>query len=258
MDLLAKHGITYDDADHRYERFGQRVTSVTGVLPYIENEWLQNNQQVKEKAGERGHRVARFIEKVECEPEAYDSDPAFFVPPDEYLRDSLEVAYLNFKRETGFKALVSPTGDISAELFVYHDLMNYVGRLDIAGICYNLNRDVTIIDTKGTHLNPAKDANVKVTNVGMQTAAYLEAYNRCAKDYGLPKAKKRACLHLNPKLYKSGWKLEPLENPRDFGNFMSLLNSHRIAKEMGCALTFVPLTNEANEVRAVAPAEVFA
>jgi len=246
IDLLAKHGITYDDADHRYERFGVRVTSVTGCLPYIENEWLQNNQQVKEKAGDRGHRVARFIEETE---RAALEIPISALDPDALGVGSTEWAYINFSLSTGFRPLVSPTGDISVEMFVYHDLMDYVGRFDILGVCENLSKEIILFDVKASVLIPK--------TVGMQTAAYLEAYNRNAKDYGLPKAKKRACLHLNPKLYKSGWKLEPLENPRDFGNFCSLLNSQRIAREIRCSLSFVPFDNR-NDNRAVAPSEVFA
>jgi len=244
-DLLAKHGITYSDADHRYERFGQRITSVTGCLPYVENEWLAANQQVKEKAGDRGHKIAQDIERCERQ----NRKPAYVTVLDSEDSAGWMTGYWRFKQETGFRTLVSPTGRHAVEMFVYHDLMDYVGRFDILGVCENLSKEIILIDVKASALIPK--------TVGMQTAAYLEAYNRCAKDYELPKAKKRACLHLNPKLYRSGWKLEPLENPRDFGNFMSLLNAQRIAKDMGCSLKFVPFDNR-NDNQTVKPSEVFA
>lgn len=244
IDLLSKHGITYTDADHRYERFGQKVMGVSSCLPYVKSKWLSANPSIMEKAGDRGHAIAESIEAIER-----DEYGLYSVVHPQPWWDAHVSAYQRFKQETGFRALVSPTGDRAAELAVYHDLLDYCGRLDILGVCENLSKDVILIDVKASALIPK--------TVGMQTAAYLEAYNRNAKDYGLPKAKKRACLHLNPKLYKCGWKLEPLTDPRDFGNFCSLLNAHRIAKAFGCSLIFQPFDNQ-NDNQAIAPAEVFA
>lgn len=224
INLRAEYGLTYRASDHRYERFGQKVFSVTGVLPYVSNEWLDKNPSVLAKAADRGHRVAEFIEAAEKAPMEGAVLPMVGIPRSEKLSETPELAYLKFKKETGFVALASPAGDIGSELFVYHDLLDYCGRLDLIGRCENLKNEVTVIDVKATAIIPK--------TVGPQTSGYFEAYNRNAKLYGWPKARKRAVLHLKP----TGYVYQVLDNPRDFSNFCACLTATRFAAELGLEL----------------------
>lgn len=217
-DLLAHYNISYDPVTHRYERLGVRLDSVSSVLPYLSNEWLDANPQVLKKAEGRGSGLARFVE----ETEKADRDVVPITALDaDALGECVERSYVLFKQETGFRVLTSPTGEIASELFVYHDILDYVGCLDLVGVCENLSKDVVVIDVKATALLPK--------TVGPQTAGYFEAYNRCAKFYGLPKARKRGVLWLTAKNYK----YLPLDNPLDWPRFTSRLTDARWARELG-------------------------
>lgn len=209
-DLLAYHKITYDAATHEYRRFGVRLDSVSSVLPYLSNEWLDANPQVLKKAEERGHRIAKMVEETArgATFETAETVANFYQPYSEFLKDA------------GFKILTNEYL-FASELFVYHDLLDYVGRLDLVGVCENLSKDVVVIDVKATALLPK--------TVGPQTAGYLEAYNRNAKFYGLPKAKKRGVLWLTAQKYK----YLPLDNPLDWPRFTSRLTDTRWARELG-------------------------
>lgn len=209
-DLLDFYKISYDDARHEYTRMGIRLDSVSSVLPYLSNEWLNANPQVMKRAEGRGRGVAAMIE-------------ASLGGALTRLVSELSVqwnSWEEFRQETGFKVL-SNEYCTASELFVYHDLLDYVGRLDLVGVCENLSKDVVVIDVKATALVPK--------TVGPQTAGYFEAYNRCAKFYGLPKAKKRAVLWLNAKSYR----YLPLDNPLDWPRFTSRLTDTRWARELG-------------------------
>lgn len=224
FDLLEKFGITYTDSNHRYERFGQQTLSVTSVLPYLQNDFLAAHPERIEKAGARGHGVARFIDEVES-----NATPSVLFslnsrPPNDPLLGCAN-SFMKFKQETGFTALKSPVGDIASELFVYHDLLDYVGRLDLCGYAPNTS-------LKGPGLVEVKATAVLPKTVGPQSAAYFEAFNRCAKLYDLPKLKWRASLHLTAK----GYRFLPLNDPLDWPRFTSALTTNRWAKELGYEL----------------------
>lgn len=228
-DLLAHYKVHYNPERHHYSRFGVRLDSVSSCLPYLSSDWLDANPQVLKKAEGRGHRIATFVEKVEGLPLGDLLVPIPSALNSNKLAETPEYHFLRFKEEAGFRALVSPTGEIASELFVYHDLLDYVGRLDLVGVCENLSKDVVVIDVKATALLPK--------TVGPQTAGYFEAYNRNAKFYGLPKAKKRAVLWLTAKTYK----YLPLDNPLDWPRFVSRLTDTRWARELGYRVEWKPV-----------------
>lgn len=245
-DLLAHYGITYRDADHRYERFGVKLDSVSSVLPYLaQNEFLAAHPERIEKAGGRGIALATYIELIE-------SGKQVMTMPN--LSDSASVefckvanSFTKFKLETGFTALTSPAGDIASELFVYHDMLDYIGRLDLAGYAPNTN-------LKGPGLIEVKATAVLPKTVGPQSAAYFEAFNRCAKFYDLPKLKWRASLHLTAK----GYRFHPLTDPLDFPRFCSVLTTVRWARELGLEIQWAEINKAVSPVGdAPLPSEVF-
>lgn len=249
FDILKHYGISFDRLQHRYEKFGQQVLSVSGVLPYLAmNEFLANNPERIEKAGVRGSGVARFIESVEAfSDEILDGTIPRWPLPEDPLA-SWAQSYVEFKQETGFKALYSPAGDICSELFVYHDALDYAGCLDLVGYAPN-----TAYNLKGPGLIEVKATAVLPKTIGPQSAAYFEAFNRNAKLYDMPKLKWRASLHLTAK----GYKFEPLTNPLDFPRFCSRLTDIRWARELGYKSEWVKLEQE-TKATALSPEEVFA
>lgn len=246
FDLLKHYGIAFDPAEHRYERFGQRLDSVSGVLPYLAmNEFLANNPERIEKAGVRGTGVAKFIEEAETFTEGIlaQAQKDRTLPADAWAH-----AYVDFKRAAGFEALKSPAGDIASELFVYHDALDYVGCLDLAGYAPN-----TSYNLKGPGLIEVKATALLPKTIGPQSAAYFEAFNRNAKLYDMPKLKWRAALHLTAK----GYKFTPLTNPLDWPRFCSRLTDIRWARELGYRSEWVELEKETKAI-APNPEEVFA
>jgi hypothetical protein len=246
FDLLAHFGISYDDALHRYERFGVRLDSVTSVLPYLAmNEFLEKHPERIKKAGVRGNRIAGFIEAVERGLLATQAIP-LNEPPVYNEQNTPEFHYLKFKQETGFEALMT-SANLASELFVYHDILDYAGKLDLAGFAPNVCNGPGLVEVKATAVLPK--------TIGPQSAAYFEAFNRCAKLYAFPKLKWRASLHLTEK----GYKFEPLKNPLDFARFNARLTDVRWARELGYEVPWVPIqTAVSPRGDAPGPAEVFA
>jgi hypothetical protein len=249
FDLLAHFGISYDDARHRYERFGVRLDSVTSVLPYLAmNEFLEKHPERLEKAGDRGHAIAVAIEEREGGRRSCASKTSRGMTLSTLALDFAQrwESYEKFKHETGFQALVNPY-QVATELFVYHDLLDYVGRIDLAGFAPNVCDGPGLVEVKATAVLPK--------TIGPQSAAYFEAFNRNAKIYGFPKLKWRASLHLTEK----GYKFEPLKNPLDFARFNARLIDVRWARELGYEIPWVPVeTSVSPKGDAPSPAEVFA
>jgi hypothetical protein len=261
FDLLQHFSITFDESRHLYARNGEKIDGVTSVIPYLEgNDFLDKNPGVMERAGERGHRVAKFIELAE---DALSVKQIVSLPPNSapaqwarWLQDDPACeGYLRFKRDTGFTARKFPHGgQIASELFVYHPTLGYAGRLDIAG-------ELPLTKMKGPGLIEVKASAEIPKTVGWQAAAYLEAFNKNAHLYELPKLKWRACLHLNPAKYRCGYRLEPLTDPNDFSSFACLLGAHRLARRLSLSIEFKPIADNGvsdEAANAATPSEVFA
>ena len=234
FNLLSHYGIRFEEQAHAYWKGTDRRDSVTSVLPYFGNDFLDKNPAVINLAGKRGSSIANDISAIERVDVTPNNDPQWCLHLD---------AYRQFKRDTGFDSIAS-------ELFVYHPTMGYAGRIDIAGF-------MPLTKMAGPGLVEVKASYEIPATVGWQSAAYLEAFNKNAALYGLPKLKWRACLHLNPKLYKNGYRLEPLTDPSDFGSFACLLGAHRLARRLNLALKFEPI-DATKPATAPNPSEVFA
>lgn len=250
-EILAKYGISYDAPTHHYERFGVRLDSVTSVLPYL----VQAPPEVVARAGERGKLVAECVEQIELAAVPVSPTRRSTWPLPEPLAElvnkssdlsNLCGAYIKFRNDFQFVVLRTDSW-AGAEVPVYHKIQDYVGRLDLIGT-YRGSKGLTVIDVKTSAVVPV--------TVGVQVAAYKEAWNSMAGDFDLPKAKSRAVLHLRR---DGSYYLGVLNDGLDWPRFCSILTTTRWARELGHELTWTPKTQPAPETKdsILSPEEAF-
>lgn len=252
-NILQKHGITFDEANHRYERNGFALPSVTQVLPFK----CDGPEDVIRKAAERGQRVHKWIERMELG----EFNPGPLGDDTMYCQ-----AWLKFKEITGFELArlrmttilaTRLTGEsqwfetpetLMVERFVYHKDFNYVGRLDLIGYLRRIPKienDLTLVD--------AKTVAVMQPNTALQTAAYQAAINLELKALGLPLVKHRWAAQLKPD--GTCRRASYTDDRADFSTFLAYLNVTRWETEHGEQLPDDPFTaptreREAEEVMA--------
>lgn len=237
-DILSKYSITFDEANHRYERNGFALPSVTQILPFK----CDGPEDVIRKAAERGHRVHKAIEIWESPGD----QNVEHLPGEEGYFD----AWLKFKEITGFELarlplkepLFAENVDVPmVERFVYHRDFQYVGRLDLIGYLRRIpgiENDLTLVD--------AKTVAVMQPNTALQTAAYQVAINLELKALGLPLVKHRWAAQLRP---DGTCRREAYKNDKaDFSVFLAYLNVTRWETSHGAALPEDPFINPEDSV----------
>lgn len=125
----------------------------------------------------------------------------------EWLQPRL-AAYKKFEAETGFQVCAS-------EHKVYHPTLRYAGTLDLAGLMRlpKQKRDVfSNIDVKRSFFAGRA--------IGVQTAAYAEAWNRSGLE---PKIERRFALQLRA---DGSYRLEEFADQSDFSVFLACLTLH--------------------------------
>lgn len=224
-DILQKYGITFDEERHAYARNGFALPSVTQILPFK----CDGPEDVIRKAAERGHRVHKWIELTELNPDAPITELFREITPgDERYCE----AWLKFKEITGFELArvifppkptwtdedciaegIQPTPLV--ERFTYHEDFHYVGRLDLIGYLRRIPKienDLTLVDAKTGIVSPT---------TALQTAAYQQAHNREFKRWEMPKIKHRWAAKLMP---DGNCKREHYTDDRgDFATFLNRL-----------------------------------
>lgn len=183
--------LEFDKASHVYTVGGRVLPSVTQVLAPLED-FERIPYSVLEAARIRGqhvHEAFALLVRDSLDWESLDLD---LVP---YL-----LGAKRFLAESGVTIIAS-------ELALADSTIGFAGTLDLA--CEFKGREC-IIDVKATATIPR--------SVGPQTAAYERLYTA---NFG-GRARRRLCLQLKPEDYR----LEPLNDARDWSMFQSCLNVH--------------------------------
>lgn len=183
--------LRFDEAKHEYTIGGRKIAGVTEVLQPLIN-YDRVPRDVLERACLLGQAVHKATELHDQDDLDIDSLSPEIVP---YLE-----AWQRFCVECDFKP-------VTIEQRVYHPTYGYAGTLDRSGI---IRGEMAILDIKKMMtLGPV---------IGVQTAAYREAYN-----HPLPReqwATRRYGLGLRP---DGTYRLEAFNDPSDFAMFLSLL-----------------------------------
>jgi hypothetical protein len=199
-------GLEFDEPEHRYTFAGQHVRSVTQVLNILTGPIYDRiRPDVLDRAKLRGKNVHAWTELLDLgEAEAFG--PAFRAFDGTLLHDEHEefpyvVAWDKFRRESKF------VPELVEQRF-YHPLHRYAGTVDRIGI---LNGRRCTLEIKTV-------ANLAPW-VGLQTAAYHEAYNALHRGDLAGKARDRYAVQLR----KDGsYRVECYsDNKGDFSAFLA-------------------------------------
>lgn len=190
--------LTFDPAAHEYRWNGAVIPHVTGIIAHLTS-YDRVPPDVLERARQQGQAVHKMVE-LDCKDDLdIDTLPA-------WLRGHHD-AWNRFKGETGFKPWAS-------EQYLYHPRMGYAGTLDLAGNMPKLaGSKPAIIDVKRSFFaGPA---------IGLQTAAYLDAWNANFPEHKLAQ---RYALRLDA---NGKYRLELYEDRDDHAAFLACLQQLR-------------------------------
>lgn len=193
--------LLFDEAAHTYTWNGVVVPSVTQVLKPLTNYGMIPADKL-EIAWQKGNAVHKMVELHA----KGDLDEATLP---EWMRPVFE-KWLRFCDDTGFKI-------IESERQVYHPAYGYAGTLDLIGMIGE-GDEFPLIDVKRSFFaGPV---------IGMQTAAYAEAY---IAETGDKRIKTRYALKLNE---AGPYRLEPFADKKDFNDFITCLAFHKIQRRL--------------------------
>lgn len=197
--------LSFDAATHTYRFNGAVVPNVTKILaPMVDLSMVPAD--ALENARQEGVAIHRMVE-LDCKG---DLDVASLP---EWMKPR-HAAWCKFKEDSGVEVW-------AAEEKIYHP-MGYAGTPDIIGCLPKFKRQApAVIDVKRSlFAGPA---------IGLQTAAYREAWNRKHKDM---KAENRYALQLRE---NGTYRLEPYDDPDDWTAFLALLTTYRWRQKHGRA-----------------------
>lgn len=181
--------LVFIEESHEYFLDGKRLPSVTEVIGML-SDFSFVPADIMERASAFGSAVHKAVELYELDDLDESALSTGLVP---YLN-----GYKRFKDETGFEAHFT-------EERVYSFAYGYAGTLDLAGYMNDL---FCIIDIK--------TVTVLHSVIGLQTAAYLHAFNEMNRyNYGY-----RYALQLK----KNAYKLQDYSDQNDFTYFTAALN----------------------------------
>lgn len=190
-DLAAR--IKFVEEGHVYLLDGKPVPSVTEILkPLVDMSRVPPDVlEYKRSLGKAVHRAIELYERNDLDPDSLDADATPFFG-----------AWLRFKKETGFRALLT-------EQVVWSAKQRYAGTLDVIG-------------TRGEGPSPDELLDCKCVwtmsaATGPQTSGYAMAL---VESHGI-KVKKRGGLQL---LRDGGFKFFPYTNPNDEHIFKACLS----------------------------------
>lgn len=188
--------LTFDEAAHVYHLDGRKIPGVTEVL-----EQLTDFRFVKAEVMERARQLGRAVHKA-CEivDLGQDIDPATLSP--------VVMPYLEGYRK--FLAEVRPQWR-GIEEKVCHERHRFAGTLDRRGLVFNRR---AILDIK---------SGAETETVGLQTAAYLEAFDSANEPQWEDGTPARFALYLRD---DETYRLVEIKTSRqqDFRTFLSALN----------------------------------
>lgn len=189
--------LTFHESAHQYFWNDKPVINVTRVLEPL-CDYSMIPAATLETAQQKGVAVHKMVE-LDCKGEIDEGDENSLPA---WMRPAL-VQWRKFVVDCNFEMLES-------ERRVFHPTYHYAGTLDLLGLMHG---EYALIDIKRSfYAGPV---------IGLQTAAYLDAYGTVEK--GTKKAKRYA-LRLNE---TGPYRLEPFEDKSDFGTFLALLTIQR-------------------------------
>jgi hypothetical protein len=192
--------LTFEPIEHRYFWNGTEVPSVSTVLKPLTDYGMipADKLEIARQKGVAVHKMVELHAKGDLDEETLP----------EWMRPVLE-QWLRFCDDTGFKI-------IEYERQVYHPAYGYAGTLDLIGMIGE-GDEFPIIDVKRSFFaGPV---------IGMQTAAYAEAY---IAETGDKRIKTRYALKLNE---TGPYRLEPFTDKKDFGDFITALAFHKLKEK---------------------------
>lgn len=196
--------LTFDEAAHEYRWQGKPVPHVTGILEAAGlTDYSRIPAEALAKARDEGIAVHRMVEYHFKGVLNEATLPA-------WMRGHF-AALLRFIDETGFECWQS-------ERQVYHHKLGYAGTLDLAGLLPKLrtSKHPAIVDVKRSfYAGPA---------IGLQTAAYAEAWNDAGRRERRPLVRERYALRLDA---GGTYRLEPYRDPMDRIAFIAVLQQLR-------------------------------
>lgn len=191
--------LTFDPVAHHYFWNGVRVPNVTSILAPL-TDYSKIPAEQLERARQKGVAVHKMVE-LDCKGDLGD------LP--EWMAGHHK-AWLAFKAETGFECWDS-------ERQLYHHGMAYAGTCDLVGVMKATKyTEAVLIDVKRSfYAGPV---------IGLQTAAYAEAWNRDQGKTAPLKIRRRYALRLDA---DGKYRLEPFEDRNDFAVFTAMLAIQR-------------------------------
>lgn len=193
--------LTFDEAEHRYYWNGEPVPNVTSILSGL-TDYSRIAPAVLEEARQKGVAVHKMVE-LDC---ANDLDVDTL--PD-WMRGHYQ-AWQRFREETGFECWAS-------EHKLYHPKLRYAGTLDLVGLLPKTK-------IKGLALLDVKRSFYAGPVIGLQTAAYLDAWNRTEEKASRLTDANRYALRLDG---DGKYRLEPFNDPGDIAVFVANLTLYR-------------------------------
>lgn len=186
------HELAFDEAKHEYRINGRVVPSVTQVLDVIRTEGGSEAQrEYKRQIGKALDLAIELHERDDLDAESLDPAVVPFFQ-----------AWLNFKRETGFRVILN-------QPLVYSMKLQFAGKPDLIGTRNGSMTPTELIDTKCVWtLDPA---------TAIQTAGYAFA---AEESLGV-RVKARGALQL---LRDGTYKFEPYMDANDVGVFRACLS----------------------------------
>lgn len=193
--------LTFEEEGHRYFWSGTPVPNVTRIIGHLTDYSRIPPDQLR-RAQEEGTANHKLVE-LDCKN---DLDVAS-IPE---WQKGVYQAWCRFKDDTGFECWAS-------EHRIFHSGYRYAGTLDITGLLRKLAR------VKGPVLIDVKRSLYAGPVIGLQTAAYLAAWNQDMKDSRIPEANRFALV-----LKKDGtYRLEQYSAREDFQVFLAQLITYR-------------------------------
>lgn len=188
--------------DHTYWLDGRLIPGVTRIISPL-TDFSRVDPDVLERARQEGVHVHKMVE-LDC---MGDLDVSTLP---EWMTGHYQ-ALQKFQADTGFQV-------VSSEQKLYSQKFDFAGTPDIIGDVPKLPKvkGIALIDVKRSlYAGPA---------IGIQTAAYLEAWNEQApKSLRVPK-QNRFALQLRP---DGQYRLTPFADPGDFAMFLACLTQLR-------------------------------
>lgn len=195
--------LAFDAASHTYTWSGKPVPNVTRIIAPL-TDYAKIPPETLEKARQQGIQIHKMVElsclgRLDVDHLMTDEAMAWLRP---YYK-----AWLKFLSETGFELWLS-------EQRVYHRRLGYAGTLDLVGILTKTKlRDPAVLDVKRSFYAGRA--------IGVQTAAYDDAYNQGAeKDL---RTRHRLGLQLRA---DENYRLQEYANRNDYGVFLACLTLH--------------------------------